>query len=211
MVDLLVPVRGDVHRSDLPRAHPPGIRRGRAARTGGGICYLVRHFGGSALNYISTGRGGGLAGADSSNALFVLLQQLPIPGIITVLASVVAIVVVVLFFATSSDSGSLVVDILTNGGDPDPLWQSRLFWAILEGAVAAVLLLVGGLAALQTASITAGLPFAVVLLFMCYGLLKGLQEERLPALVPEPATTPEPGSAMSRPGGTAASQQMTAE
>jgi choline/glycine/proline betaine transport protein len=168
-------------------------------------------FGGSALNYISTGRGGGLAEADSSNALFVLLQQLPIPGIITVLASVVAIVVVVLFFATSSDSGSLVVDILTNGGDPDPLWQSRLFWAILEGAVAAVLLLVGGLAALQTASITAGLPFAVVLLFMCYGLFKGLQEERLPAVAPEPATTPQPGSVMSRSGGTAASQQMTAE
>jgi choline/glycine/proline betaine transport protein len=105
----------------------------------------------------------------------------------------------------------LVVDILTNGGDPDPLWQSRLFWAILEGAVAAVLLLVGGLAALQTASITAGLPFAVVLLFMCYGLLKGLQEESLPVVVPGPTTAPEPGSAMSRPGGTAASQQMAAE
>jgi choline/glycine/proline betaine transport protein len=168
-------------------------------------------FGGGALNYISTGRGGGLAEADSSNALFVLLQQLPIPGIITVLASVVAIVVVVLFFATSSDSGSLVVDILTNGGDPDPLWQSRLFWAILEGAVAAVLLLVGGLAALQTASITAGLPFAVVLLFMCYGLFKGLQEERLPAVVPRPTATPQPGSVMSRSGGTADAQQMTAE
>ncbi len=168
-------------------------------------------FGGSALNYIMTGSGGGLAEADSSNALFVLLQQLPIPGTITVLASVVAIVVVVLFFATSSDSGSLVVDILTNGGDPDPLWQSRLFWAILEGAVAAVLLLVGGLAALQTASITAGLPFAVVLLFMCYGLFKGLQEERLPAVAPEPATTPQPGNVMSRSRGSAASQQMTAE
>lgn len=168
-------------------------------------------FGGSALNYITTGRGGGLAGADSSNALFVLLDQLPIPGIITVVTSVVAIVVVVLFFATSSDSGSLVIDVLTNGGDPEPLWQTRLFWAVLEGAVAAVLLLVGGLAALQTASITAGLPFAVVLLLMCYGLLKGLQDERLPSVMPEPGAAPEPGRAMSRPRGATAPQQMAAE
>ncbi|MEW6637979.1 MAG: BCCT family transporter, partial [Actinomycetota bacterium] len=85
------------------------------------------------------------------------------------------------FFATSSDSGSLVVDILTNGGDPDPVWQQRFFWAVLEGAVAAVLLLVGGLTALQTASIAAGLPFAFVLLFMCFSLLKGLRQELVPA------------------------------
>jgi choline/glycine/proline betaine transport protein len=168
-------------------------------------------FGGSSLNYITTGRGGGLAEAESSNALFVLLDQLPIPGIITVLTSVVAIVVVVLFFATSSDSGSLVIDVLTNGGDPEPLWQTRLFWAVLEGVVAAVLLLVGGLAALQTASITAGLPFALVLLLMCYGLLKGLQDERLPGVVPEVGAAPEPGRAMSRPRGTPSPQQMTAE
>ena len=51
------------------------------------------------------------------------------------------IIVVVLFFATSSDSGSLVIDILTNGGDPNPKWQQRLFWAVLVGVVAAVLLL----------------------------------------------------------------------
>jgi choline/glycine/proline betaine transport protein len=114
-------------------------------------------------------------------------------------------VVVVLFFATSSDSGSLVVDILTNGGDPDPVWQQRLFWALLEGAVAAVLLLVSGLTALQTASITVGLPFALVLLLMCYSLIKGLQQERLPAV------EPEPGRAMARPRGAPAPQQMSAE
>lgn len=168
-------------------------------------------FGGTALNYITAGRGGGLAEADSSNALFVLLQQLPIASVISVVASVVGIVVVVLFFATSSDSGSLVIDVLTNGGDPDPLWQTRLFWALLEGAVAAVLLLVGGLAALQTASITAGLPFAAVMLVMCYGLLKGLQQEQLPVVVPEAGTAPEPGRAVSRPPGAPTAQQMSVE
>ena len=171
-------------------------------------------FGETAINYLRAGTAGGLADADSSNALFVLLGALPVASILSVIASVVGIVVVVLFFATSSDSGSLVIDILTNGGDPDPVWYQRLGWALLEGTVAAVLLLVGGLSALQTASITAGLPFAVVLLFMCVGLAKGLQSERLPSIQPEPATEgapPEPGRAASRPRGTPTPQQASAE
>lgn len=146
-------------------------------------------FGDTGIRILMRG-GGGLAEADSSNALFVLLQQLPIPGALSVVASVVGIVVVVLFFATSSDSGSLVVDILTNGGDPHPIWQQRLFWAVTEGAVAMVLLLVGGLTALQTASITAGLPFGIVLIIMCFGLTKGLQQETLPDTRRERAAEP---------------------
>lgn len=171
-------------------------------------------FGDTAIRSIIQGTGGGIADAESSNALFVFLEQLPMGGIITFIASLVAIIVVVLFFATSSDSGSLVVDILTNGGDPNPLWQQRLFWAVTEGAVAAILLLVGGLSALQTASITAGLPFGVVLLFVAYGLVKGLQEERLPSTQPDPSTEsvpPEPGRAANRPRGAPAPQQMSAE
>ena len=171
-------------------------------------------FGDTAIRYIMQGNGGGLAEASSSNALFVFLEQLPMGGALTLIASVIAIIVVVLFFATSSDSGSLVVDILTNGGDPNPVWQQRLFWAVTEGAVAAILLLVGGLSALQTASITAGLPFGIVLIFVAYGLVKGLQEERLPSTQPEPGVEgvpPEPGRAASRPRGAPAPQQMSAE
>jgi choline/glycine/proline betaine transport protein len=78
---------------------------------------------------------------------------------------------------TSSDSGSLVVDHLTSGGKLDSPVPQRVFWAVMEGVLAAVLLLGGGLAALQTASITAGLPFAVVLLIMIYSLYKGMTEE----------------------------------
>ncbi|HZY64960.1 MAG TPA: BCCT family transporter [Rubrobacteraceae bacterium] len=172
-------------------------------------------FGETAINYLRAGTAGGLADADSSNALFVLLQALPVASIISVIASVVGIIVVVLFFATSSDSGSLVIDILTNGGDPDPVWYQRLFWAILEGVVAAVLLLVGGLSALQTASITAGLPFAVVLLLMCVGLAFGLRDERLPSIQPEPTTAgrtpPEPGRVADRPRGTPEPMRTSAE
>ncbi len=168
-------------------------------------------FGETAINYLRSGTAGGLADADSSNALFVLLDALPVASIISVVASVIGIIVVVLFFATSSDSGSLVIDILTNGGDPDPRWYQRLFWAILEGVVAAVLLAVGGLTALQTASITAGLPFAVVLLFMAIGLYKGLQDERLPSMTPEPSEygPPETDRARSRQSGAPAPQQMS--
>lgn len=177
-------------------------------------------FGGTGINYIMNGRGGGLAGASSSNALFVLMDQLPIPSILSVLASVLGIIVVVLFFATSSDSGSLVIDILTNGGDPNPVWQQRLFWAVLEGCVAAALLGAGAatggdaLGALQSAAVASGLPFTVVLVFMCIGLALGLREERLPSMQPEPVSSrvpPEPGRAANRPRGVPASQQMSAE
>lgn len=73
--------------------------------------------------------------------------------------SLLATVLVITFFVTSSDSGSLVVDMLTSGGtDEDtPVWQ-RIFWAITEGTIAAALLLAGGLAALQTATIASALP-----------------------------------------------------
>jgi choline/glycine/proline betaine transport protein len=89
-----------------------------------------------------------------------------------------AVVVVITFFVTSSDSGSLVIDIITAGGNPDPPRIQRIFWAVMEGIVAAALLVGGGLIALQTAAITTGLPFAIVLLGMCYALHKGLAEYR---------------------------------
>lgn len=126
-----------------------------------------------------------IASGAPEEALFSLLGALPVPEILAVLASVLAIIVVTLFFVTSSDSGSLVVDILTNGGNPNPNRWQRLFWAIVEGAIAAVLLgaAVGGeaLLALQAASITAGLPFAVVLVLMCIGLYRAFADEPMAA------------------------------
>ncbi len=147
-------------------------------------------FGDAALQRLRTNPNNPLGDASSETAMFVLFNQLPVVQFVSVIASVVAIVVVVLFFATSSDSGSLVVDILTNGGDPHPRWQQRMFWAVLEGVIAAVLLAAGAvsgenaLSALQTASLVAGLPFCIVLLIMCLGLSKGLSNER-PMLRPQ--------------------------
>ena len=131
-------------------------------------------FGNSAL-YIELYKDGGLAQAVTENvplSLFLLLEHFPL----TPVTSVLGVLVVISFFVTSSDSGSMVIDIITAGGNPDPPIPQRLFWAILEGVVAAALLLSGGLEALQSAVITTGLPFAAVLLLLCFSLKKGLNE-----------------------------------
>lgn len=108
---------------------------------------------------------------DTSLALFVFLEQYPM----TALLSAIAMLMVVVFFVTSADSGSMVVNMLASGGvDRTPLWQ-RIYWAGLMGLVAVVLLLAGGLSALQTVAIVSALPFSVVLIFACYGLLEALQ------------------------------------
>ncbi|MEO1070511.1 MAG: BCCT family transporter, partial [Cyanobacteria bacterium J06638_6] len=133
-------------------------------------------FGGTALSMELGGLNGVISGAvseDVATALFVMLQQLPLTSI----TSFLGIVLVVVFFVTSSDSGSLVVDSLTSGGKLESPVPQRVFWAVTEGVVAAALLLGGGLSALQTASITTGLPFTVVLLIMCYSIYKGLSYE----------------------------------
>lgn len=138
-------------------------------------------FGGTAMHFELTGQAGAIADAVANNvptALFTMLEQLPFGG----LTSGIATILVITFFVTSSDSGSLVIDTITSGGHPNPpVWQ-RIFWALTEGVVAAVLLIAGGLTALQTASIASALPFTVIMLVICYGLYKGLRMEGIKKL-----------------------------
>ncbi|MGF1450044.1 MAG: BCCT family transporter [Opitutales bacterium] len=137
-------------------------------------------FGNAALHAELFGEGG-LAAVVQANmpvALYAMLEPYPLGQI----ASGLGVLVVVTFFVTSSDSGSLVIDIITSGGNTNPPVLQRVFWAVLEGVVAAVLLLGGGLSALQTASITTGLPFAFVLLLMAYSLWRALSAETRPAV-----------------------------
>ncbi|TVR35632.1 MAG: BCCT family transporter [Balneolaceae bacterium] len=132
-------------------------------------------FGGSAL-YLETGGIAEIAAAveaDQTTSLFILLDQFPL----AIITSFLAIVLVLSFFVTSSDSGSLVIDGLTSGGRLDSPVGQRVFWATTEGAVAAVLLIGGGLGALQAGAISTGLPFVIVLLIMCYSLQRGLSRE----------------------------------
>ena len=108
---------------------------------------------------------------DSSVALFVFLENFPFSDVLTMLA----VVMVMIFFVTSCDSGAMVVDMLcSHGSNNTPLWQ-RVYWAVLVGVVASILLYAGGLSALQTMTIVSALPFAVILLIAMYGLLKALR------------------------------------
>jgi choline/glycine/proline betaine transport protein len=132
-------------------------------------------FGGAAI-HADLFEGAAIAQAVDQNlstALFKLLELYPF----AVITSMLAIILVFIFFVTSSDSGSLVIDIITAGGNMNPPAAQRVFWAITEGVVAAALLTGGGLLALQTAAISTGLPFALVLVVMCFGLYRSFRDE----------------------------------
>ena len=108
--------------------------------------------------------------------LFQMLDNLPLAKIVSALA----VVLVMVFFITSSDSGSLVIDTITAGGKLEPPVMQRVFWALLQGCVAGILLFGGGnevLGALQAGAITTALPFTFVLLMCCLGLYRGLRQE----------------------------------
>ncbi|KTR06167.1 transporter [Aureimonas ureilytica] len=112
-------------------------------------------------------------GADISVSLFQFFEYLPWSGV----ASVLSCLLVAIFFVTSADSGSMVIDTIAAGGNSDtPTWQ-RIYWCSLEGAVAAALLLAGGLSALQTMTLISALPFAVILLLLAFGLLRGMRAD----------------------------------
>ncbi|WP_084153694.1 BCCT family transporter [Simplicispira psychrophila] len=102
--------------------------------------------------------------------LFRFFDYLPF----TRAVSWLAIVLIGVFFVTSADSGAFVVDSIASRGNPrSPVWQ-RLFWAAVLGVTAVVLLLAGGLKALQAMTLVAALPVAVIMLALCYGLWRGL-------------------------------------
>ena len=108
-----------------------------------------------------------------STALFKTLSYLPWKQITVALSTLV----IITFFVTSSDSGSLVIDILTAGGDQDPPRNQRVFWAVSEGVIASILVYAGGLKALQTAAIASGFPFAIIMVGICFALIKDLLHE----------------------------------
>jgi len=132
-------------------------------------------FGGCALYLQGTGTTDILSAVneDVAKAMFVMLDAMPMAGLLCT----VAVVLVTVFFVTSSDSGSLVVDHLTSGGKLDSPTSQRVFWALMEGAIAAVLLIGGGLTTLQTAAVSTGLPFALVLLIGLYAQWVGFSQE----------------------------------
>lgn len=131
-------------------------------------------FGDSALHIELFGTGGLSQAVTSSmpDALFAFLQHYPFSQIVSGLA----IIIVATFFVTSADSGALVTAMIASGGHHEARFLPRVTWAITIGLLAGVLLYAGGIGALQTAAIVTGLPFALVLLAICYGLIRLLHE-----------------------------------
>lgn len=134
-------------------------------------------FGGSAVHMELMGNYGLIEAvkADYGSAIFKLIEYYPLTKPLTL----VIVVMIILWFVTSSDSASLVIDMLTAGGDTNPPKIQRLFWALSQGVIAAVLLVAGGLSALQAVAIIAGFPFAIVVFVMMYCLWRGLTRDRL--------------------------------
>lgn len=120
------------------------------------------------------GENGSLLAEDT---LFDILGDLPMGAIL----SMIAIIVIAIFFITSSDSGSLVVDMLASGGHPNPPIWSRVLFALLEGVLAAALLLAGGLSALQAGSLMTALPFSILLAIMCVAIVRAFRVDHLQA------------------------------
>ena len=144
------------------------------------VCvFWMTVFGGTAINDMIANLDASAVKANVIDAyvpelsLFAMLESLPLASI----TSTLGIVLVIVFFVTSSDSGSLVIDTITAGGKVDAPVPQRVFWCTFEGLVAIALLIGGGLGSLQAMVISTGLPFTVVLLVMCWCILKGLMQE----------------------------------
>ena len=133
-------------------------------------------FGSTAFHIELFGEGGITAAVNENitTALFSLLEHFPL-SYFSILFVVIAGII---FFVTSSDSGSLVIDFITSGGREKAAVWLRIFWALAEGLVAATLLYGGGLIALQTGSLVTGLPVCILMLVLCYSILKALRKHQ---------------------------------
>jgi choline-glycine betaine transporter len=132
-------------------------------------------FGGAAIDIQKAGVD--LAGEGSVEAqLFSLLDQYPI----AIVASILVIILVAIFFVSGADAASIVMGSLSERGTIEPSRPTVIFWGAATGAVAAVMLLIGGadaLTGLQTITILAALPFVLVMVGLAAALVKDLRKD----------------------------------
>jgi glycine betaine transporter len=132
-------------------------------------------FGGTGLD-LQLNRGIDLASEALSNVttvLFTMFTYLPLGNIL----SIIAILLLSVFFVTSADSATFVLGMMSSNGDLNPPAAKKLTWGILQSAAAVILLLSGGLDALQRMAIVAALPFTIIMMFMVFSLVSALRYE----------------------------------
>lgn len=111
----------------------------------------------------------------TETALFVVMEHVPLGSII----SLVAIILLCTFFVTSADSATFVLGMMSRNGDLNPSTNIKIVWGAIQSMMAFALMQAGGLDALQTSSIVAAFPFAIVMIFACISFVKALKAEDL--------------------------------
>jgi choline/glycine/proline betaine transport protein len=142
------------------------------------IVMWISIFGNAALARVRGGDSDFAAAAQEfdGSGFFLLLEDYPLAGFLIVLATFIGL----LFYVTSADSGALVMGNLSSrlrSVQDDAAWWMRIVWASVTGLLTIAMLLVGGITALQYATIIFAVPFAIVLVLVMWGLLKALRVE----------------------------------
>ena len=138
-------------------------------------CLFMAIMGGNAIHMDLNGVSA-IAEAMNENvsyALFALLEQLPLAKV----TSMIAVMLICVFFITSADSSTFVCSMMTAKGVQNPPTFLKIVWGVFEGAVAVVLLYVGGLKAVQSVSIVIAFPLLFLCLGMIWALTKSLRAE----------------------------------
>ncbi|MYL23981.1 BCCT family transporter [Halomonas alkaliantarctica] len=148
-------------------------------------------FGGTALYHELFGNGGIIAAVDNdvASALFATVASMDL-GMAGTAVSAALVVLIATYLITSANAGTLVINTILSGGDPEPPTAHRILWGVVLGLLTSVLLLAGGLETLQSAVIMAALPFSAIIVLMMVGLLKALHRERYAARTGERAEAP---------------------
>ena len=132
-------------------------------------------LGGSAIHLELTGTPG-IADAtfkDVTTAIFVLFDQFPFGSALSLLS----MIIVSIFFVTSADSATYVIGMMSSGGSLSPRNSLKIFWGLLCSTIAAMLLIAGGLKAVQTISFVVSFPFMILMVFMIWAFIKSLGQE----------------------------------
>lgn len=135
-------------------------------------------LGGTAIHLeLANAEGAGIVAAtfkDVTLAIFALFDHFSLGTAMSILS----MIIVSIFFVTSADSATYVVGMMSSGGSLDPKNSLKIFWGMLCSTLAAMLLITGGLKAVQTISFVVSFPFMIIMFVMIAAFIKGVRQEK---------------------------------